>query len=157
MAFANKGPNKYGNKEKEEAISAMDSISMIGDVITEEELAGCTTRRACEDACPVMNVHVGQIIDMRRYLVMAEGKMDPEAQRVVTNIERQGNPWGLSKKDRIKWREMDEDVYIPTVKELKKEDKEFDYLFWVSSMGSYDSRSQKIALAFAKLMNKAGV
>src|SRR5688500_20225857 len=52
---------------------------------------------------------------------------------------------------------MDEDVYIPTVKELKKEDKEFDYLFWVSSMGSYDSRSQKIALAFAKLMNKAGV
>src|SRR5699024_8264549 len=35
--------------------------------------------------------------------------------------------------------------------------KEFDYLFWVSSMGSYDSRSQKIALAFAKLMNKAGV
>src|SRR5699024_11150514 len=84
-------------------------------------------------------------------------KMDPEAQRAVTNIERQGNPWGLSKKDRIKWREMDEDVYIPTVKELKKEDKEFDYLFWVSSMGSYDSRSQKIALAFAKLMNKAGV
>src|SRR5690625_6190367 len=54
MAFANKGPNKYGNMEKEEAISAMDSISMIGDVITEEELAGCTTCRACEDACPVM-------------------------------------------------------------------------------------------------------
>src|SRR5699024_10659794 len=86
-----------------------------------------------------------------------EGKMDPEAQRAVTNIERQGNPWGLSKKDRIKWREMDEDVYIPTVKELKKEDKDLEYLFWVSSMGSYDSRSQKIALAFAKLMNKAGV
>src|SRR5699024_9068614 len=86
-----------------------------------------------------------------------EGKMDSEAQRAVTNIERQGNPWGLSKKDRIKWREMDEDFYIPRVKELKKEDKEFDYLFWVSSMGSYDSRSQKIALAFAILMNKAGV
>ena len=30
-------------------------------------------------------------------------------------------------------------------------------LFWVGSMGSYDSRSQKIALAFAKLMNEAGV
>src|SRR5690625_382835 len=157
MAFANKGPNKYGNMEKEEAISAMDSISMIGDVITEEELAGCTTCRACEDACPVMNEHVGQIIDMRRYLVMAEGKMDPEAQRAVTNIERQGNPWGLSKKDRIKWRDQDESINIPTVKELKKADEEFEYLFWVSSMGSYDSRSQKIALAFAKLMNDAGV
>src|SRR5699024_1510235 len=157
MAFANKGPNKYGNMEKEEAISAMDSISMIGDVITEEELAGCTTCRACEDACPVMNEHVGQIIDMRRYLVMAEGKMDPEAQRAVTNIERQGNPWGLSKKDRIKWREQEESINIPTVKELKKADEESEYLFWVSSMGSYDSRSQKIALAFAKLMKEAGV
>lgn len=157
MAFANKGPNKYGNMERAEAVSAIDSISMIGDVITEEELAGCTTCRACEDACPVMNEHVGQIIDMRRYLVMAEGKMDPEAQRAVTNIERQGNPWGLSKKDRVKWRDQDESINIPTVKELKKADEEFEYLFWVSSMGSYDSRSQKIALAFAKLMNEAGV
>src|SRR5690625_273287 len=156
-AFANKGPNKYANMEREEAVSAIDQISMIGDVITEEELAGCTTCRNCEDACPVMNEHVGQIIDMRRYLVMTEGKMDPEIQRAVTNIERQGNPWGLSKKDRIKWREEDETAYIPTVKELKKEDKDFEYLFWVSSMGSFDSRSQKIALAFAKLMNQAGV
>src|SRR5690625_4998091 len=104
-----------------------------------------------------MNEHVGQILDMRRYLVMTEGKMDPESQRAVMNIERQGNPWGLSKKDRIKWRELDEEAYIPTVKELKKVKKEFEYLYWVSSMGAYDSRSQKIALAFAKLMNKAGV
>ena len=59
----------------------MNQISMIGDVITEEELAGCTTCRNCEDACPVMNEHVGQILDMRRFLVMTEGKMDPEQQR----------------------------------------------------------------------------
>src|SRR5690625_3150479 len=156
-AFNNQGPNKYAQMDREEATAQMNQISMIGDIITEEELAGCTTCRNCEDACPVMNEHVGQIIDMRRYLVMTEGKMDPEAQRAVMNIERQGNPWGLSKKDRIKWRELDEEAYIPTVKELKKEGKEFEYLFWVSSMGSYDSRSQKIALAFAKLMNKAGV
>src|SRR5690625_6231425 len=73
------------------------------------------------------------------------------------NIERQGNPWGLSKKDRIKWRELDESVTIPTIKELKKEGKEFEYLFWVSSMGAYDNRSQQTAIAFAKLMNKAGI
>ncbi|MBO1004394.1 heterodisulfide reductase-related iron-sulfur binding cluster [Pseudogracilibacillus auburnensis] len=156
-AFGNKGPNKYAHMERETAVAEINQINMIGDIITEEELAGCTTCRNCEDACPVMNEHVGQIIDMRRYLVMTEGKMDPEAQRAVMNIERQGNPWGLSKKDRIKWRELDEDVYIPTVKELKKEKQEFEYLFWVSSMGAYDSRSQKIAIAFAKLMNKAGI
>ncbi|MFD2130737.1 heterodisulfide reductase-related iron-sulfur binding cluster [Pseudogracilibacillus auburnensis] len=156
-AFAKKGPNKFAHMGREEAAATMEQISMIGDVITEEELAGCTTCRNCEDACPVMNEHVGQIIDMRRYLVMTEGKMDPEAQRAVMNIERQGNPWGLSKKDRIKWRELDEEAYIPTVRELKKEKQEFEYLYWVSSMGAYDSRSQKIAIAFAKLMNKAGI
>lgn len=140
-----------------EAAASIQNMNMVGDVITAEELSACTTCRNCEDACPVNNEHVGTIIDLRRYLVMTEGKMDSDIQRAVQNIERQGNPWGLSKKDRVKWREEDETVYIPTVKELKKEDKEFEYLFWVSSMGAYDSRSQKIALAFAKLMNKAGV
>lgn len=135
----------------------IEEVRLIGDVITEEELWACTTCRNCEEACPVMNEHVGHIIDMRRYLVMTEGKMDSEMQRAVMNIERQGNPWGLSKKDRIKWRELDDSVYIPTIKELKKEGKDFEYLFWVSSMGAYDSRSQKIAIAFAKLLNEAGV
>ncbi|MGW8263364.1 (Fe-S)-binding protein, partial [Bacillus sp. LR--39] len=37
------------------------------------------------------------------------------------------------------------------------EGKEFEYLFWVGSMGSYDNRSQKIAISFAKLLNHAGV
>src|SRR5699024_6124934 len=92
-AFGDKGPNKYAKMDREEATNHFDQISMIGDVITEEELMGCTTCRNCEDACPVMNEHVGQIIDMRRYLVMTEGKMDPEAQRAVMNIERQGNSW----------------------------------------------------------------
>src|SRR5690625_6174639 len=88
---------------------------------------------------------------------MKKGKMNSDIQREVMNIERQGNHLGLSKKYHIKWRELDESVEIPTIKELKKEDRDFEYLFWVSSMGSYDSRSQKIAVAFAKLMNQAGI
>src|SRR5699024_6477501 len=62
MAFGDKGPNQYANMGREEAVTATDQINMIGDVITAEELAGCTTCRNCEDACPVMNEHVGQII-----------------------------------------------------------------------------------------------
>src|SRR6185437_10250794 len=48
-------------------------------------------------------------------------------------------------------------VHIPTVKEVSKAGETFEYLFWVGSMGSYDNRSQKIALSFAKLLNEAGV
>ncbi len=145
---------------KDEVAAGLESVnntSLIGDVITEEELWACTTCRNCEDQCPVMNEHVDKIIDLRRYLVLTEGRMDQDAQRAMMNIERQGNPWGLSKKERENWRDLDEDVSIPTVKELKKAGEEFEYLFWVSSMGSYDNRSQKIAVAFAKLMNEAGV
>ncbi|MFD0050823.1 (Fe-S)-binding protein [Actinomycetes bacterium NPDC127524] len=131
--------------------------SLIGEVITEEELWACTTCRNCEDQCPVMNEHVDKIIDMRRYLVLTEGKMNPDAQRAMQNIERQGNPWGLNRKEKEDWREIRDDVHIPTVKEMKKADEEFEYLFWVGSMGSYDNRSQKIALSFARLLNEAGV
>lgn len=144
-----------GNQLAREA-SGYDPI-LIGDVITEEELWACTTCRNCEDQCPVMNEHVDKIIDMRRYLVLMEGKVDPDAQRAMMNIERQGNPWGLNRKDRAMWRDQIDDIPIPTLKEMKKDGSEFEYLFWVGSMGSYDSRSQKIAASFARLLHKAGV
>lgn len=147
-----------GKGHQETAATLVDySPSLIGDVITEEEIWACTTCRNCEDQCPVMNEHVEKVIDLRRYLVLTEGKMQPDAQRAMTNIERQGNPWGLNRKDRENWRELDESIHIPTVKEAQKAGEEIEYLFWVGSMGSYDNRSQKIALAFAKLMNEAGI
>ncbi|AYC28798.1 (Fe-S)-binding protein [Paenisporosarcina cavernae] len=133
------------------------SPSLIGEVISEEEIWACTTCRNCEDQCPVMNEHVDKIIDLRRYLVMTEGKMDKDAQRAMTNIEKQGNPWGLNRKEKENWRDARPDVSIPTVKELSKAGEEFEYLFWVGSMGAFDNRSQKIAIAFARLMNEAGV
>ncbi|PKF90186.1 hypothetical protein CW306_01265 [Bacillus sp. BA3] len=162
FAFAGKQGNQLAmmsrsSGAKEVAATLDYSPSLIGDVITEEEIWACTTCRNCEDQCPVMNEHVDKIIDLRRYLVLTEGKLDADAQRAMQNIERQGNPWGLNRKEKENWREIREDVSIPTVKELKKQGEEFDYLFWVGSMGSYDNRSQKIALSFAKLLNEAGV
>ena len=162
VAFNNTKGNQLammaaGDGQHESAATLTYNPSLIGDVITETEIWACTTCRNCEDQCPVMNEHVDKIIDLRRYLVLTEGKMDPEAQRALTNIERQGNPWGLNRKERETWRTMEEEVSIPTVKEKAKAGEEFEYLFWVGSMGSYDNRSQKIALSFAKLMNEAGI
>lgn len=162
-AFANEEGNQLA-KEKASNPQFKYEINLIGDVITEEEIWACTTCRNCEDQCPVLNEHVDKIIDLRRYLVLSEGRMDAEAQRTINNIKRQGNPWGISRKEREKWRDnLSEDVVVPTLKELtkqaKKEEKEveYDYLFWVSSMGSFDSRSQKVAMSFARLMTEAGI
>lgn len=146
-----------GRGVRESAAASIYNPSLIGDVITEEEIWACTTCRNCEDQCPVMNEHVEKIIDLRRYLVLTEGKMKPDAKRAIQNIERQGNPWGLNRKAKEDWRDIREDVLVPTVKEMSKAGEEFEYLFWVGSMGSYDNRSQKIALSFAKLLNAAGV
>ncbi len=155
-AFAGTTANVLASQGHEEAAAGYD-VSLIGDVITEDEIWACTTCRNCEDQCPVMNEHVDKIIDLRRYLVLTEGKMDPDAQRAMQNIERQGNPWGISRKERENWRDGRDDIEVPTVKELSKKGEEFEYLFFAGSMGAYDNRSQKVAQSFAKLLNLAGV
>ncbi len=128
-------------------------VQLIGDVVTEQEIWACTTCRNCEDQCPVGNEHLSLIYGMRRHLVLTQGSMPVEAQRMMSNYERQSNPWGISRKDRVKWREERPDLDIPTVKEVD----EFEYLFWVGSMASYDDRTKKIAFDFVKIMNAAGV
>ncbi|RYL97093.1 (Fe-S)-binding protein [Sporolactobacillus sp. THM7-7] len=138
-----------------EGTAALDTAGnqrMVGDIISEEELWACTTCMNCVDQCPVGNEHVTDIIDMRRYLVMTEGKVPKNARRTLMNIERQGNPWGLSRRDRLNWREGMEDV-VPTVHEAAQ----FEYLFFVGAMGAYDKTSIKTARAFARIMHRAHV
>ncbi|GBF10371.1 (Fe-S)-binding protein [Tepidibacillus sp. HK-1] len=135
------------------ALKPLDELQLIGDVITEEEIWACTTCRNCEDQCPVTNEHVDKIVDLRRYLVLTQGEMSPEAARTLNNIERQGNPWGINRKERANWRQEREDIMVPTVKETK----EFEYLFFVGSMGSFDNRSKKIAQSLVKIFQKAGI
>jgi Fe-S oxidoreductase len=128
-------------------------ISLIGDVISEQELWACTTCRNCEDQCPVGNEHLGFIYGMRRHLVMTEGSMPSEVKRMLNNVERQGNPWGINRNDRMKWRDESPDIHIPTVDEVEN----FEYLFWVGSMLSYDNRNRKVAQAFVKIMHEANI
>ncbi|WP_134702960.1 (Fe-S)-binding protein [Ammoniphilus sp. YIM 78166] len=154
FAFKNTRANQLAMQAASQEVAAAIALpSLIGDVITEEEIWACTTCRNCEDQCPVANEHVDKIVDMRRYLVLTEGNMPHEATRYFQNIERQSNPWGINRKERIKWREGREDIVVPTVDEVE----DFEYLFFVGSMGSFDNRSQKISQSFAKILNLAGV
>jgi Fe-S oxidoreductase len=134
------------------ATTGVAEAELIGDVVTEQELWECTTCRNCEDACPVMNEHVDKIIDMRRYLTLTTGEIPMEAVRTLNNIERQGNPWGLSKQDRADWI-IESEVPVPTVEEQPV----FEYLFFVGSMGSYDMRSKRVTQSVVRLLHHAGV
>lgn len=133
-----------------------ESVELINDVITEEEIWACTTCRNCEDQCPVGNEHVDKIIDLRRHLVLMEGNMPHDGQKALQNIERQGNPWGIGRSDRVKWAtDMDPsgNLAAPTV----ASNPDFEYLLFVGSMGSYDNRSNKVVRAFVRLLNAAEV
>ncbi|TSB45979.1 (Fe-S)-binding protein [Alkalicoccobacillus porphyridii] len=131
----------------------VEELNLIGDVMTEEEIWACTTCRNCEDQCPVANEHVDKIIDLRRHLVLMEGSVPSDGQRAMQNIERQGNPWGINRHSRADWTEESELESIPTV----KENPEFDILYFVGSMGSFDNRSIKVSRALTRLLNKANV
>ncbi|MFD2673152.1 (Fe-S)-binding protein [Marinicrinis sediminis] len=137
--------------------STDDEKGLLEHVISKEEVWSCTTCRSCEVHCPVGNEHVDKIMDLRRHLVMMEGELPAEAQRAMTHIERQGNPWGLHRQDRFQWAQnWDEACALPMVPTVK-ENKSFEYLLFVGSMGSYDTRSQQIVKAFVRLMHEAGI
>ena len=46
---------------------------------------------------------------------------------------------------------------IPTMAEMATEGKEPEILFWVGCAGSFDARAQKVTVAFAKILNGAGI
>ncbi|TGE33372.1 heterodisulfide reductase-related iron-sulfur binding cluster [Desulfosporosinus sp. Sb-LF] len=124
--------------------------TLIGDIVTEDEIWACTTCMSCQVQCPVSNEHVSKIIDMRRSLVMMDSNFAPELQLAFRNVENNYNPWGIGYSDRANWAsELD-------VK-LISEDENVEYLFWVGCAGSFDSRAQKVSVAIAKILKAAGV
>ena len=125
--------------------------NMFATVHSEDAIWSCTTCYACVHECPVMNEHVPKIIDMRRHLILMEGKMPAEAVGTMRNIETNYNPWGIGWDQRGKWAEG---MGIPT---LAEDGHDAEYLFWVGCAGSFDERNRKVTQAFARLMRKAGV
>jgi Fe-S oxidoreductase len=100
--------------------------------------------------CPVNIEHVPAIVDMRRSLVMMDADFPAELQTTFGNMENNGSPWAFSQAERADWAEG-------TGIKTAAENPEFDILFWVGCAGSFDDRAKKVSLAFAELMQKAGV
>ncbi|MFX4300760.1 heterodisulfide reductase-related iron-sulfur binding cluster [Alicyclobacillus tolerans] len=138
-------------QQKAAGAETLSTHPVFEGVFTDEEVWACTTCRACEEACPVANEHVQDIIDLRRYLVLTEGKTSPEVTKVFSNLERQSNEWGISKRERAAW------VGDLPVKTMEEVEGKAEYLFFVGTAASYDQRNQKIAQAFARILLAAGV
>jgi Fe-S oxidoreductase len=135
------------------AAAALDR-RLLDTYITEEELWACTSCRACVQECPVSIDHLDTIMEMRRDLVLMESRFPEEVQPAFEAMERNGSPWAFNPGDRAKWADgMD----IPTMAELVERGERPDVLFWVGCMGSFDERSKKITVAFARILQAAQI
>ncbi len=127
---------------------------LLDNFITEEELWACTSCRACIQECPVSIDHLDTIMEMRRNLVLMESRFPAEVQPAFESMERNGSPWAFNPGDRGKWAEGME---IPTMAEMVERGDKPDVLFWVGCMGSFDDRSKKITVAFARILQAANI
>ncbi len=121
------------------------------DTVSKDVLWACTTCRACQEICPATIEHVNKILDMRRHLVLMEGEFPGE--EVVTAVDQtevNGNPLGMAFAARGEW------AAELGVKPLE-EDPEVDLLYFVGCYASFDKRNIKVAKAFVKLCQAAGL
>ena len=134
---------------------------LVGDlaslgVIDPDVLWSCTTCGACVEQCPVDIEHVDHITDMRRYQVLVESSFPSEAGSMLRNIENKGNPWGLNQRTREDWFK-DVSFDVPKVNPGEPLPDDVEYLYWVGCAGGLEDRAKKVTVAFAELLNIAGV
>ena len=125
-------------------------FTLIDFAISESAVWACTACGACVDICPVGNEPMFDILYIRRHKMLMENEFPAELKQAYRGMERNGNPWNLSPRDRMKWMG---DVEVPTV----DDNPDFELLWWVGCAPSYDPRAQETSRAFAKILNAAGV
>ncbi len=121
------------------------------DTVGRDELWACTTCRACQEICPAAIEHVPKIVAMRRNLVLMEGEFPgEEVQTAAEAVEVNGNPLGMGHAGRGDWAQE------LGIKPLA-EDPAVDLLYFVGCYASFDKRNIKVAKAFVKLCQAAGL
>jgi len=126
--------------------------TMIGDVVTEEEIWACTTCGACQEVCPVGIEHVRKIIDLRRNLVLTQEKMPETARIMLRNLQSRGHPWAGIQSLRLRgdWTSgLD-------LKVLAEGDRA-NTLFWVGCTGALVERNVAATLSMTRVLKAAGV
>ena len=127
---------------------------LLDNYLTEDELWACTSCRACVTECPVSIDPLDIINELRRGLVLNEGRFPEEVQPTFESLETNASPWAFSPADRAQW---SEGLNIPTYAEVFAQGKRPDILFWVGCMGSFDDRAKKITVAFARILQAAKI
>ena len=148
------GPGLLAGKAEatSESPAETQATTMIGDVVTEEEIWACTTCGACQEVCPVNIEHIRKIIDLRRNLVLAQSKMPESAQLMLRNMQSRGHPWAGVQSMRLRG-----DWTSGLELKILAEGDNADTLFWVGCTGALVERNVKATLSMTRVLKAAGV
>jgi Fe-S oxidoreductase len=123
---------------------------LVGEVLSEKEIWGCTTCYACDQECPLFIEHVAPVVDIRRNLVM-DGRVDAELQKALDNLGRYGNSFGQSPRMRARWTQG----LQPAVADLRRGPAE--YLWFVGDYASYSATLTDVTRKTAEVFQRAGL
>ena len=123
---------------------------LVPNAVSDEVVWDCVTCGACVRECPVAIEHVDHIVDLRRHLVMVEGRFPTEGETMLRDVERAQNPWGKPQTERADWTEG-LDVRI-----LQPGEPPPEVLYWVGCAASFDERARVTAQSTAKLLAGGG-
>ncbi|HWR54870.1 MAG TPA: (Fe-S)-binding protein [Negativicutes bacterium] len=147
---ATKAETRKAPDEKKTAGKGKTKNKLVGEVYEQDFIWNCTTCGACMEACPVATEHLPKMIALRRHLVLAEGRVSKELQRVFTGIAGQGNPWGRPQQASPGWvRELS----VPDL----EENPQAEYLYYPGCAALFAERAPQTAAAFGKILQAAGV
>jgi Fe-S oxidoreductase/nitrate reductase gamma subunit len=148
------------------------SLPMVDNAIPEEAIWQCTTCGWCVEGCPVLIEHVDSIVEIRRNLVLEEGRNPKELNAAFRNMETAGNPWGQPKSARLDWTKgLDVPVLgvDPTPRRAATDgdrpwrtifgrgQRRGPVLYWVGCAGAFDDRNRRVVRAMAQLLKQAQV
>jgi Fe-S oxidoreductase len=133
------------------ALAGGETAPLVPNAVTDDVVWDCVTCGACVRECPVSIEHVDHIVDLRRHLVMVESRFPADAETMLRDVERGGNPWGKPQTERGSWADG------LGVRVLEPGDPAPEVLYWVGCAASFDERARASAIATARLLQAAGV
>jgi Fe-S oxidoreductase len=115
----------------------------------QEILFSCTACRNCVEQCalPKIKDELLMAFAAGKAELVGEGKVPPAVRDCLTNLQKYGNPYGISRKKRTNWAT---DVEVELFSSQ-------DYLFFPGDVGAFDSRGQEIARSVATLLTRLGI
>ncbi|BCA79956.1 heterodisulfide reductase-related iron-sulfur binding cluster [Desulfuromonas sp. AOP6] len=142
-------PMKLIEQLGETAITGKDAPLV--EAVGEEAIWSCTTCRACQDICPANNEHVNKIIELRRNLTLMEGAFPgDEVRTAISNLEVNGNPFGMAFAGRGDWAEGLDVARVGAGESA-------DILYFAGCYASFDQRNREVARNFVRICQAAGV